>query len=105
MIEAGLATMSRDREVDARVIQHPFGIVCLYDSGLRCKQRRIEADRLGKILDSDVNMYALHDVVSFFRLRAFAGVQVVGAQGSGAPWQQFSVRYPSSAFMVSNRAA
>jgi hypothetical protein len=34
-----------------------------------------------------------------------AGLQAVGAHVAAAPWQQFSVRKPSKAFMVSNRAA
>jgi hypothetical protein len=33
------------------------------------------------------------------------GLQAVGAHFVAAPWQQFSVRKPSKAFMVSKRAA
>jgi hypothetical protein len=35
----------------------------------------------------------------------FSGWQIAGSHFSTAPWQQFSVRKPSSAFIVSNCAA
>src|SRR6185437_10529440 len=89
-----------DREVDARIIEHPFRIVMLHDGGLRGKERRIKTDRTGKIVDSDMDMHTLH-VPSFrlifsqaeiFALFSRAGLQATGAQASASPPQQFSVR-------------
>src|ERR1700759_2737228 len=62
VIEARLPSSRRDREIDARVLQHPLRIVGFHHGRLRCKERRVEADRMGDILDGDVNMEALHGV-------------------------------------------
>jgi hypothetical protein len=46
-----------------------------------------------------------HAGTFFFDFVRGAGVQVSVAQGPATPAQQFSVRYPRSVLMVSNRAA
>ena len=51
MIEAGLTPARRDCEINPRVFQHPFGIIRLYDRGLRGEQRGIEPNRMLKVLD------------------------------------------------------
>lgn len=45
-----------------------------------------------------------HDTPAFVRLLR-VGLQTAGAHFSIAPWQQFSVRKPSSSFITSNCAA
>jgi len=44
-----------NREIDARVFQHPLRVVGLYDIGLFPEHRRIECDALAEI--ADCNMY------------------------------------------------
>jgi hypothetical protein len=46
MIETGLTATRRDREINARVFEHPFGIIGFDDLRLRGEQRRIETDRM-----------------------------------------------------------
>src|SRR6516162_79969 len=46
MIEARLLAAGRDREIHARIVEHPFCIVRLDHAGLRGEERRIEADRI-----------------------------------------------------------
>ena len=93
-------------EVDAGIFQHPLRIVGFDHRRLRREQRRVEADRMRDIVDGDVDMEALHGVSfqakTLARLRA--GLQAA-AGAHGTPPQQFSVRKPSRAFMVSNCAA
>jgi len=60
VIEAGLAPARRDREVYARVFQHPFRIVAFDDGRLDREQRRIETDRLFEITHMQVNMQPAH---------------------------------------------
>lgn len=74
----------------------PAARVCL-------KQTGIKIERLREVVDPDMHVQALHETSPFTR---FAGLQVAtGAHFSGAPPQQFCVRKPSNAFMVSKRAA
>ena len=116
MIEPGFAPARRDREIHARVVEHPFGIVVLAHRRFGGEQGGVEADRLIEIVDRDMDMQAFHGThlsVQDVRLLARAGLEAFGLAGwhtSGAhfscePWQQFSVRKPSSAFMVANCAA
>jgi hypothetical protein len=67
MIEPRPFAARRDREIHARVIQHPFRIIGLDHAGLRGEQRRIEADRLFEVFDADMNVYALHGMYSLYR--------------------------------------
>ena len=97
MVEARPLAARRDREIDARIVEHPFGVVRLHHGGLRGEQRGIEADGPVEVLDTDVNMHALHGTYSSQEAGTFvrfdrAGLQAAGAQVSGAPLQQFSVR-------------
>src|ERR1051326_1898464 len=96
VIEARLFAARRDGEVDARIVEHPFGVVRLHDRGLGREQGRIEADRLRQILDADVDVKTFHHTVSVVWSRAAgAGAQAMGAQGS-LPWQLFWVRWARS---------
>ena len=65
MIEARLFAAGRNREIHARVVQHPFRIVSLDNGGLRGEERRIKADRLLEVSDDDVHMHAFHDATPF----------------------------------------
>src|SRR5215472_15113526 len=60
MIQARVFTPSRNGEVNARIIEHPFGIVRLQHRGLHSKERGIEPDSSVEVIDTDVNMHAFH---------------------------------------------
>ena len=60
MIEAGFRAARGDGEIDARVVEHPFGIVRLGNGRLCRKKGAVKADRLREIIDGDVNVQALH---------------------------------------------
>src|SRR6202035_1418588 len=60
VIEASRATPRRDREVDARVIEHPLRIVGLEHGRLDREQGRVEADRLLEVIHGDVHVKPLH---------------------------------------------
>src|SRR5215472_1870317 len=83
MIQPGLPSARGDREIDAGIIEHPFGIIRLDHSRFRREQRGVEADGMRDVRDRDVNVQAAADV-------------------QDTPPQQFSVRKPSTEFMVSN---
>ena len=76
------AAFLRNREIDPRVVQHPFGIVRLGYAGRFAKQAGIEGDRGIEVFNPDVDVKTLHDAI----LSAIC----VGAQLP--PAQQFSVR-------------
>src|SRR5262249_27391121 len=67
MVEPRPFAARRDREIHARVIQHPFRIVSLHHGRLRREQRRIKLDRIREVFDADMNMYALHGMYSLYR--------------------------------------
>src|SRR3546814_420153 len=50
----------RNCEVDPRILEHPLRIVLLHHGRLRTEQGGVEADRLIEVLDSDMDMQALH---------------------------------------------
>ena len=61
MVDAGRgAGMRRDGEVDARVLEHPLGVVGLHLGGLGVEQFRIEGDVPGEIIDMQMDMEAFH---------------------------------------------
>ena len=77
-----------------------------HDRRLGGEKGRIESNCIRNILDSNMDMHAFHNSTYSYDTEAFARFKCVafnapGAQASGAPLQQFLVRYPSSAFMVS----
>ena len=49
-----------DREIDPRVLEHPFDVIVLDDGRLGREQRRIEPGRLREIVNRHVNVQALH---------------------------------------------
>ena len=51
MIETRFATARRDREIDARILKHPFRVVGFHDGRLRIKQCGIKPNRMAQILD------------------------------------------------------
>ena len=70
MVEARPCAAHGDGEVDARVIQHPFGVVGFHYARPRREQGRVETDGLVQTVHGDVDVHALHRTVSFVRLRA-----------------------------------
>src|ERR1035438_6363437 len=57
------------RKVDARILEHPFGVVVLQHRG-RAKDCRVEAHALRQILDCDMNVKAFHEKSPWLSLRA-----------------------------------
>ncbi len=103
MIDAGLESALRDGEVDARIVQHPFGVVGLLDRGRNAEHRRVEADVGGEIIDGDMYVKAFHGLL-LADLRLGCGAQQPPSAVSmtlrhscGMPWQQFWVRKVISA--------
>src|SRR5262249_790523 len=60
MVEAGLLAARGDGEIDARIIEHPFGVIRFHHGWLRCEQRGIEADGSLKIFNTHMDMYSFH---------------------------------------------
>jgi len=60
VIKASLVASRRDREINARVVDHPFGVVRLLDARLRPEKGGIEPDALLQIMYGDVNVKPLH---------------------------------------------
>src|SRR6185312_1870372 len=87
MVDARRAAGAGDREVDARVFQHPLGVVVLDHAGLRGEQLGVEADAAGEVGDVEVHVEAVHGLAPFFR-----GLQGDAGPQSAVPAQQFSVR-------------
>ena len=54
------STAPADREVDARILEHPFRVVRLEDSRLGCEKRAVETDGLREIFDADVDVESFH---------------------------------------------
>ena len=108
VIDAGAAAVAalRDREVDARVLDHPLGVVGLADGRLGAEQRRVEADAGVQVLDADVHVEAFHALT----FREVVRVEDEGAHAAGpqaAPpsaAQQFWVRNASSRFIDAKSA-
>src|SRR5262245_31759784 len=62
MIQARLFAARGDREIDAWIIQHPFGVVGLDHRRLRCEQRGVEADGPVKVRNLHMDVHAFHGV-------------------------------------------
>jgi hypothetical protein len=62
VIETGLPPPRRDCKIYPGVVEHPLGIVGFYDRWPCCEQRRVEANGVLKVLDSDVDVHALHEM-------------------------------------------
>jgi hypothetical protein len=73
---------------------------------LRPKQGGIEADGLGEVLDGDVDVQVLHSRTPYEawgwpQQAARLATAASGAQTSGRPWQQSSIRKTSSSLILS----
>src|SRR5260221_2115852 len=60
VIDAGGATAGGDRQVHARIVEHPLGVVALHDARRRAEQGFVEAYRPVEIVDADMQMQAFH---------------------------------------------
>ena len=95
MIEPDRGRARRDREVHARIVKHPLGVVGLDNTRFDTEQLRVEGDVLADVLDIEVDMKAFHHLLRFEvggdGVHAAPRVpSVAGAQP--APLQQFSSR-------------
>src|SRR5262249_51027038 len=83
MIEPRLTAARGDREIDAWIVEHPFGIVGLDHGGSGREQGRGEPDRARDIVDRDVNMHALHasPLLSAFLKPRVLHYQIVSVSG------------------------
>ena len=95
----------RSCEIQGRLIDPPIRVGRAVAAWGRREQIGIKPDRLLQVIDPDMHVQALHDTAAFALLPGAGLHTAAGAHFSGAPPQQFSVRKPSSAFMVSKRAA
>src|SRR2546423_5037568 len=84
MIESRLTAARGDREIDAGIIEHPFGVVRLYHGGLHGEERRVKSDCIRDVLDCDVDMHAFHGDTSSLRCRHFGALRPRWLAGWGA---------------------
>src|SRR5689334_12485034 len=84
MVDAALPTARRDGEVDARIVEHPFGVVVLVYRGLGGEQRRIKPDAGGEIGHRDMDMKSFHAALLFGRTVGLGIVCTRCAAASGA---------------------
>jgi hypothetical protein len=56
MLEAGFGTALADRKVDARVIEHPFGIVVLANDRFGREEVRVKVNRGREVLDCHMHV-------------------------------------------------
>jgi hypothetical protein len=91
MGEAGRAIGERGRKVERRLIHPPTGVTRSAAARRCVEQFGIERNRVRQAFDHDMHMKPLH-AITFFCLDVRAGRHTAGAQVSGAPLQQFSVR-------------
>ena len=64
MVDAGAGAAAADREIHARIVQHPLGVVGLADAGHAAEQRAVEGKGLVEIIDADMDVQAFHEAVS-----------------------------------------
>jgi hypothetical protein len=62
VIEPGLSSPRRDREIHPGIIEHPLRVIGLDHGRLRGEQCGVETDGLREILYRHVNVKALHDI-------------------------------------------
>src|SRR4029453_6419572 len=108
MVDADAAFALRDREIDARILDHPFRIVGLAHRWFGAEQTGVEADAVAEVAHPDVDVKAFH---ADLLLR---GLGMETATGRGAregvhadaqlalAWQQLSGRYARSPFIAPN---
>jgi hypothetical protein len=56
MSDTGIRSAFADSKVDARIVQHPLRVVLLRDRRLGRKQRAVELDRLGEVVNADMDV-------------------------------------------------
>jgi len=64
VIETGDPAARRNRKIDARIVQHPFGVIRFDNGRFGREQRRVEADARPQIVNRDMDMHAFHGSVS-----------------------------------------
>jgi len=103
MVDARLVAARRDREIDARILDHPLRVVAFFDGRRRAENRRVETNALRQIVDRNVDVKAFHAGILLRRVEDFFGAHT-GPQRSGCPRQQFSVRYATRPFIAAKLA-
>ena len=100
MIQPHLGAALGDGEVNARVVQHPFGVIRFGDGRFGGEHGRVKADARREVVDSDVDMQAFHEA-----LLLAVGLADARTGTQDFPPQQFSVRKATKAFIASKFAA
>ena len=107
VIDAGCIGGRGNGEVDARIIEHPFGVIAFLHARRHAEHGGIKACALFKVADGDVDMKAFHDFF-LFEMVGEGFCTRFGVQSTiddvpdmhAAPAQQFSVRYSTKPFTV-----
>src|SRR5712691_841981 len=60
VVDARFMAARRDREIDTRIREHPFGIIRPLGGRLGAKQIRVELYAGGEVLDGNMHVEALH---------------------------------------------
>ena len=101
VIHADSPVAPGDREVEARILDHPFRVVGLANRGFGAEQRRVEADAGVEVGDTDVHVEAFHGLTFRVEMRvADDGAQADGPHAPPSAAQQFSVMNASRRFIV-----
>src|SRR5713226_9745826 len=95
MVDADGVAALRNREVDARVIEHPLGVVGLPDRRLRGEQCGVEADTFGNISYGHIHVKSLHARFLLSCAASATGTAHAGPQSLSARLQQLSVKNSS----------
>src|SRR5258708_19497121 len=90
MVDTDGVAALRNREVDARVIEHPLGVVGLPDRRLRGEQCGVEADTLGNISNGHIHVKSLHARFLLGNAASATGTAHAGPQSLSSRLQQFS---------------
>src|SRR6266540_3550194 len=115
MIDTGFEAALRNREIDSRVVHHPFRIVWLQHCRRLSENRRVKPNTGIEIVHRYVHVKSFHDRLLFSL--SFLGFDLDGGQqrpravsttvrhSYGIRWQQFCVRYVMSSATRSKSTA
>ena len=94
VVQPGARAAMRDREIHARIVEHPLRVIGLLDRRRHAEEIRVETNARGQVGHAQVHMESTHHLLL---LRADVGLHADGAQvvtHASRPLarQQFSVR-------------